>query len=150
MHARKCAPFSLPVGRTSATAAASAVMIPFGQRAPSTMLGAHLHAFVLLYSSRLLIVLYSPNGVRVQTGTKGIQKPKGNDIQSGTNDYKRSTHEYKGVQTEYKYPRELTSRAAQTGYKRNTNGVQTEFKRIQANTNGVQNKARNDTFGITN
>ena len=109
-----------------------------------------MHAFVLLYSSRLLIVLYSPNGVRVQTGTNGIQKLKGNDIPSGTNEYKRSTHEYKGIQTEYKNPRELTSRAAQTGYKRSTNGVQTEYKRIQANTNGVQNKVRYDTLDITN
>ena len=122
---------------TGAAATARAVVIPFGQRAPSTMLGAHLHAFVLLYSSRLLIVLYSPNGVRVQTGTNGVLI-MGNDIPSGTDEYKRSTHEYKGMQKEYKNLRELTPRAVQTGYKRSTNGVQTEYKRIQANTNGVQ------------
>ena len=34
---------------TGAAATARAVVIPFGQRAPSTMLGAHLHAFVVLY-----------------------------------------------------------------------------------------------------
>ena len=123
---------------TGAAATARAVVIPFGQRAPSTMLGAHLHAFVLLYTSRLLIVLYSPNGVRVQTGTNGVQQFMGNDIPSGTNEYNRSTHKCKGVQTEHNNPRELTSRAAQTGYRRSTNGVQTEHKRIQANTNGVQ------------
>ena len=106
-------------------------MIPFGQRAPSTMLGAHLLSFVLLYSSRLLIVLYSPNGVRVQTGTNGIQKLGGNDVPSSTHQYKRSTHEYKGIQTEFKNPRELTSRAVQTDYKRSTDWVQTEYKRIQ-------------------
>ena len=62
----------------------------------------------------------------------------GNDIPSGSNEYKRSTHEYKGIQTDYKNPRELTSRVVQTGYKRRTDGVQTENERIIANTNGVQ------------
>ena len=106
---------------TGAAATACAVVIPFGQRAPSTMLGSHLHAFELLYSSRLLIVLYSPNGVRVQTNTNGVQKPEGNDIPSGTNEYKRSTLEYKGVQTEHK--------TRWNSHPSGTNGVQTEYKR---------------------
>ena len=170
------------------------------QRAPITMLGAHLHAFVLLYSSRLLISLYSPNGVRVQTNINGVQKPnalvnthththtrthasaplflcfsahrcrgngacrsdpvwptgtqynarstfarfctfvllrllillyspngvriqtntngaqilEGNDIPGGTNEYKRSTPEYRRVQTNYKNLRKTTSQAVQT------------------------------------
>ena len=77
--------------------------------------------------------------MRIQTGTHGVHFFLGNDIPSGTNDYKRSTREYKGIQKEYKNLRELTCRAVQTGYKRSTNGVLTECKRIQANTNGVQN-----------
>ena len=134
--------FVQQIGATGAAATARAVVIPFGQRAPSTMLGAHLHAFVLLYSSRLLIVLYSPNGVSTygykwSTKTYGKRHPE-----RYRNEYKRSTHEYKGIQTEYKNPRELTSRAVQTGYKRRTNGVQTEYKRIQANTNGYKTNKR--------
>ena len=130
---------------TGAAATARAVVIPFGQRAPSTMLGAHLHAFVLLYSSRLLIVLYSPNGVRVQTNTKtgggrhperyervqtehtrmqrstnGIQKPQVTSRAVQT-EYKRGTKEYKRIQTEYKTKLETTSLTSQTS----TNGIQT-------------------------
>ena len=74
--------------------------IPFGQRAPSTMLESHLRTFVLLYSFCLLIILYSLSGVRIQTATNGIQKPNGNNISDGLNEYKRSTNEYKRVQTE--------------------------------------------------
>jgi len=126
---------------TGAAATASVVEIPFGQRAPTTMLGAHLHAFVLLYSSRLLIVLYSPNGVKVRTNTNGLQKPEAYDIPSGKKEYKRSTHEYKGVQTEYKTPREITSRAVQTDYTLSTNGVQkntSKYKRLAMFRNDFQ------------
>ena len=69
----------------------------FGQRAPSTMLESHLRTFVLLHSSRLLIVLYSPNGVRIQTASNGVQKPNGNNISDGL---RRVQTEYKRVQTE--------------------------------------------------
>ena len=117
-HARKRAPFPLPVGRTGAAAAARAVVIPFGQRAPSTMLGSHLRTFCTF------VVLPSPNTIifakrgestneykqitntsgkrhpkrhkriqteytRVQTSTDELQKPEGNDITGGTDEYKR-------------------------------------------------------------
>ena len=58
--------------------------------------------YVLLYSSRLLIVLYSPNGVRIQTATNGVQKPNGNNISDRLNEYKRSTNQYKRSTNEYK------------------------------------------------
>ena len=81
----------------------------------------------------------------------------GNDIPNATNEYKLSTHECKGIQKEYKNPRELASRAVQTGYKLITNGVQTEYERIQANTNGLQTITNgvlklkgHDIFGTTN
>ena len=56
-------------------------------------------------------------------------------VQTSTNGAHANTKEDK---TEYKNLRELTCRAVQTGYKRSSNGVQTEYKRIQATTNGVQ------------
>ena len=125
-HARKRAPFPLLVGRTGAAAAARAVVIPFGQRAPSTMLGSHLCYFCTF------VLLTSPNNIifakrgestneykrntntwgkqhprrykriqteykRVQTSTDGVQKPESNDIPGGTNEYKRSTNEYRRV-----------------------------------------------------
>ena len=84
------------------------------------MLESHLPFFVLLYSSRLLIVLYSPNGVRVQTNTHGIQILRENNIPSGTSEYKRNTNEYKRVTKTQgeRHPRR---------YKR----VQAEYKRAQ-------------------
>ena len=104
--------------------------------------------FVLLPSPNSIIFAKrgeSTNGYK--RITRNLRETTSRAVQ---NEYKRSTREYKGVQTEYNNQRELTSRAAQTGYKRSTNGVQTEYKRIQANTNGVQNKVRNDTLDITN
>ena len=118
---------------TGAAATARAVVIRFGQRAPSRMLGTYLHTFVPLYSSHFLIVLYLLNGVRVHTNANGVQKPEGNDITSGTKEYKRSRHENKGVQTEYKNRWEPTSRAVQTENKRSTNRLQkntSEHKRF--------------------
>ena len=123
------------------------------------MLGAHLHAFVLLYSSRLLIVLYSPNGVstngykrstttqgkrhperykrvqtehtRIQRSTNGVQQPEGANIPSGTN----------GVHTEYKRITKEYKRI-QTEYKTKLETTpltsQTITNGIQTITNGIQ------------
>ena len=73
----------------------------------------------------------------------------GNDVPSGKNQYRRSTHEYKGIQTEYKNPRELTSRAVQTGYKeykRGTNGIQKNTSEHKRSTNDEGHYI----FGTTN
>ena len=119
-----------------------------------------------MYSSRLLIVLYSPNGVRVQTNTNGIQilrennipggtneykrntndiqhelqKPEGSDIPGGTNEYKRSTS---GAQTEYKNPRGTTSQAVQT----NTSGAKEEGEDLGAEEEEEEEEVEEDGDG---
>ena len=115
--------------------------IPFGQRAPSTMLEAHLRTFVVLYSSRLLIVLYSPNGVIIQTGTNGVQKPWKQHLRR----FGRVQEERRRAQAEYKNVRGMPSRTSQT----NTNGVQTSTNGRQTSTNGIQRHKRNDILDGT-
>ena len=102
--------------------------IPLSQRALSTMLESHLRTFLLLYSSRLRIVLYSPNGVRIQTGTNEVQKSR---RKHNLRRFEQVQAEHRRVQAEYKNLRGMPSRTEQTS----TNGGQTS-------TNGIQREQR--------
>ena len=85
--------------QTVAAATARAVVIPFGQRAPSTMLGANVHAvciFVFLpFPNNIIFAKRGESTNEYKRSTKTQWETTSRAVQTNTNGAHTNTKEYK-------------------------------------------------------